>query len=100
MMYRIIKITFFGLGIIAILLLTAQFVLSNELASWGGKIKTLDQQISETLDHNELLTEQIASASALFTVQVKAKEQGFVEPARKQYVTLTVDNLPVALNIR
>lgn len=79
-----------------LLLVVAQFILSNHLATLGSDLKNLESTTEQLANENEILHEQVASASALTTVMVKAKALGFVEPHKTQYLTIRPAELPVA----
>ncbi len=83
--------------IIIIALLVARIVVSNALASFGEKVRQIDTRIADFTEENELLTQQVASASSLITITARANELGFVEPAKNQIMTMVEDQFPVAL---
>ncbi len=91
--------SFAGLALLIAFLLLAQFFLSNHLAALGGKLKKLETEITITQDINEGLSEKVASASALTTISNSARELGFSEPMKNQYLTLEVAQFPVAIGV-
>ena len=82
------------LGLVVCLLLFAQVIVSNRLATTGYQMNEIETDIEATSENNELLKEQIASASALTTIQIKAEKLGFNRPVRPTFLDHT---LPVAL---
>ncbi len=83
--------------IFVILLIVAQIIWSNTLVGSGREVLAIDVAISELRQANDQLGEQVASASSLVTVSVKAKELGLVEPSKGQFVMIGSETLPVAL---
>jgi len=86
------------LPIVAIMLIFAEIVLTNGLAPDGHRLHALDMEIDDMRQANALLEQKVASASSLTTIGVRAKEAGFVEPAKSQFVAVVAADLPVALN--
>ncbi len=86
------------LPLVAILLVIIEIVLTNALAPSGHRLHALDGAIDEIRQENALLEQKVASASSLTTISVRAKEAGFVEPAKSQFVAVVSADLPVALN--
>lgn len=82
---------------IVILLIIVELVWTNTLVRSGRDVTATDLAIAEMRRQNEDLAQKVASASALTTISVRAKEAGFVEPTRKQFVMMNTGALPVAL---
>ena len=78
-------------------LIVCEIILTNQLAGSGRTMRTTDKAIDTLRQDNAFLEQQIASASSLATVAVRAGEMGFVEPAKTQYIT-SITDFPVALN--
>lgn len=83
--------------LIVILLVVIELVWTNTLVKSGRQVTETDFSITSIRQQNELLAQRVASASALTTIAAKAKEAGFVEPTRKQFVMMGAETLPVAL---
>lgn len=83
-----------SLPLLAIILIIFEIVATNEFASVGTKIRTIDVAIDRLRDENELLHSQIASASALIAIEQKAKDLGYKIPA--DFITMGQET--VALN--
>jgi hypothetical protein len=83
--------------IIAAILIVFEIILTNQLVGGGRMVRTTDMAIDTLRSENALLEQKVASASSLATVTVKAQEQGFVEPSKSQFLTLSTSELPVAL---
>lgn len=86
-----------SLGIIpfaAIILVIFELIVSNELASYGGRILSLDTSIESMQQENDTLEAHIASSSALSVIQVKAFAQGFTQPTS----VLSIGPVEVALH--
>ncbi len=96
MIIRLMKTLLKSLPVFVIVLVTLQVVISNELASLGQTMGDIDTRIEGVKGTNELLESEVASASSLLTVAVKAKEIGFVEPTASSYLPLG-STLPLAL---
>lgn len=85
------------LGVIVLGLLVFQVIVSNRLATSGLKITVLENEISELNKANSLYSEKIASASALTTIRVRARELGFVKTITPVYFS---QDEPVAFDLR
>lgn len=81
-------------GVIVCFLLFLQVVVSNRLATAGYEISQIDTEIETTTEQNELLKEQIASASALTTLKSEAEKLGFNKSVTPAFLKPA---LPVAL---
>ncbi len=81
--------------IIVVLLLTAQILLSCQLATDGKTIRQIDNEIAIIEKDIALQSEKIASASSLLAVREKAVSMGFQESAA--VLTLRQDQFVVAL---
>ncbi len=79
---------------IIVFLLVAQVVISNRLATSGIKINHTESEISRLSNENIMLSEKIASASAIFTIKQKALQLGFVKQIKPVYLS---EDIPVAL---
>ena len=83
---------------LVIILVIMEILWSNALVGSGKHVTSVDLEIMSLKEANEQLSQQIASASSLSTITVKATEMGFVEPTVKQFVMIGSETLPVALN--
>lgn len=81
------------LGGIVISLLLIQVVVSNSLTNYGSIVVQTESEISRVGEENRMLSEKIASASALLTLQQKAAQLGFIKSTSPVYMT----ELPMAL---
>lgn len=97
MKVNVSKIFRFLLTLVAILVVV-EIVFTNQLASHGGKLRTMNTTIDLLRQENLFLATQVASASALLTIRAKAGELGLIVPAKLQFVTLATEQ-PVALNL-
>ena len=84
--------------VIAVVLAVVQIVLVNQSAGTGKTVRTVDITVDTLRKENELLEQRVASASSLATISVKARDMGFVEPDKTQFLTLGASQLPVAFN--
>lgn len=89
----IVKIAPIAFGILIVI----EIILTNQLVGGGQQVRSVDMTIDTLRQENALLEQQVASASSLLTVAVRAKEQGFVQPAKSQFLTIAPNELPVAL---
>lgn len=80
----------------AFFLIVIEIILTNQLVAEGRTVRSVDMAIDALRQENAILTQQVASASALLTISVKATEMGFVAPAKSQFITLVPSELPVA----
>jgi hypothetical protein len=83
---------------IVIILVVIEILWSNTLVTSGKQVSAVDLEIVSLRAANEQLAQQVASASSLTTIAVKAKDMGFVDPTAKQFVMIGNNALPVALN--
>lgn len=81
-----------------ICLIIVELVWTNTLVRSGREVTVTDLSINSVRQQNEVLAQRVASASALTTIAAHAREAGFVEPTRKQFVMMGGETLPVALN--
>lgn len=80
---------------ITVCLLVAQIIYSCMLVGDGKEIRRIDGQIAEMKGTTALLSEQVASASSLLTIQQKALSMGFTE--KPQVMTIHKDQFVAAL---
>lgn len=83
---KILSSLYFFIPATALILIVTEIFATNELVSEGRKIHDVDLKIETVSNENDLLASQIASASALATIQQKAKDNGFIKPAN--YLTI------------
>ncbi len=86
------------LPVIATVFAVIEIILTNQMAGSGKAVRTVDLTVDAIRQENDLLTQKIASASSLITISSRAKEIGFIEPARSQYITIAPEQFPVAFN--
>ena len=77
-------------------LIVIEIVLVNASAGWGTKVQKIDMNIDAVQQQNNLLEQNIASASSLMTIAAKSEEMGFITPSNSQFVTISDGQLPVA----
>lgn len=78
-------------------LILVKLIIINEFAGIGEKVKSLDTRLSQVQEENETLSQRYASASSLLTISVKAVEALYHAPTKDQYLSLPVDQFPVAV---
>jgi hypothetical protein len=78
-------------------LLGIEIVCINLHVTSGRTLFAIDSMIGSLEKENNLLEQRVASASSLIAIEVKAKEIGFREPTKSQYLTIVPDELPMAL---
>lgn len=83
---------------IVFILVVIEILWCNTLVVSGKQVSSVDLKIIALRRANEQLSQQVASASSLLTIAVKASDMGFVEPNNKQFVMIGSESLPVALN--
>ncbi len=84
------------LPIVAVFLIIAEVVATNQLAGLGEAATGLDMRIESLREENAHLSQQVASASSLIMIEQKAKEYGFTEAKPSSYLSLD-EHLPIAL---
>ncbi len=85
-----------SLPLVVFILVIVQVVVTNQLAGLGADVTDIETRIEATVAENEILRQQVASASSLLLIEQKAKEQGLTEPQATSYLSL--DPLPLALS--
>ncbi len=65
------------IGLIVVLLLVVEILVTNELAGFGRKVGGANRAIDALKEENQLLQEKVASLSSLLTVEEKARALGF-----------------------
>jgi len=81
--FRIFKI----LALILTVLAVFQIIVSNQLATAGGKLAEIDQEIKLLEEENEYLKREIAISSSLTTIAEKAEKAGYLETNNFLYLT-------------
>lgn len=84
--------------IIAGILLLIQVIVSNQLAALGKTLSALDQRISVANERHERLATEVASASSLLSIRVRAQQEGFRDPKSADIIALT-SAVPVAFGV-
>lgn len=97
-MKRIIQTAQIVLPVTAVVLVVIQVIVSNQLATLGKKMGNLDTAVADARDVNEILHTEVASASSLMAVRLRAQAMGFHEPTSKQITSLT-PAVPVAFGV-
>lgn len=97
MMHKLIKLALRCIPVVIVLLVITRIVVANTLAMSGEKLHQIDTKIAKVQEENELLDQQIASLSSLVTIDVRARELGFIPPAKGQVMTIVADQFPFAL---
>lgn len=72
---------------IVILLLLAQVIVSNRLATTGSNMNSLEEEIQTLAQQNKLLDEQIASNSALLTLKQRSVILGFTKTIKPIFLS-------------
>lgn len=96
MIQRVLKFFLRLLPAVVVALAVLQVAMINELAGLGRSVSILDAKIDSARASNELLVQKVASSSSLLAIEVKARENGFIEPTQSSYISF--GNLPIALN--
>lgn len=97
-MMKVLRTVAKSIPLLVVLLIVVEIIWSNTLVAPGKQVSGVDLEILSLRQANELLAQQVASASSLTTIAVKAKDMGLVEPSAKQFVMIGSETLPVALN--
>ena len=84
--------------VLFVILALCELIVFNQFVGSGKQVRSIDIAIDELRAENEVLEQKVASASSLMTISSKAREQGFIEPSKNQFITLVPDQLPVAIN--
>lgn len=85
-----------NIPLIVVILIVVELLWTNTLVASGRQVTGTDLQIASLRLENERLATAVASASALTTIASRAKDAGFVEPTKSQYVMMG-QTVPVAL---
>ena len=78
-----------------VVLAVVQVVILNFNSTSGEQLRSLTLKILETESQNNILLQEIASASAIATISVRAKEIGFIQ--NKNVLSLS-SSKPLALS--
>ncbi len=70
------------LGVLLVVLFTAQLVFASNLATDGQKLAQISVQISQMETENTNLKVQIAQQSSLTELSQKAQQMGFAQPSK------------------
>jgi len=82
------KFVYIVVPVVAFILIISQIILSNELAGARGVIRTFDSNIATLTEEHDILSQQVASASALTTISQKALLVGFIAPTKTNVVSI------------
>lgn len=74
------------LGSFVLILLVAQVLVSNRLATSGLKLTKIENEIQSLSEGSTDMRQKIASFSSLRTIEDKAKEMGFVVVTKPIYL--------------
>ncbi len=88
-----------GSVILAVLFVAIEVIATNQFAGSGREVSQLDAHIERLTQENGALEQSLASASSLLTIASKAKELGFIEPMKSQFISVGANQLPVALGL-
>ncbi len=87
------------LPFVAIFLVIIAIMLTNHLATSGAEIRDIDAAIEHVEHQNDLLRQEVASASSLRSISQRASQMGFVEALdASKFVIIRSHELPVALS--
>lgn len=87
-MHQVKKFIYVFTPIAALVLVVSQIIISNELAGARSVIRSLDSEIVTLSEEHDILTQQVASASALTTLSIKAALSGFIAPTETNVMAL------------
>ncbi len=76
------------LPVVAIILIVVELIVTNQLAGLRRDVQSVDANTLSLQAENDLLSQKIASASALATISEKALTLGFRQPQTADYMTL------------
>ncbi len=65
--------------VLAFALSVVRVVIANRLVEASGNLRSLDTQITDIQEQNQLLSEKLRTPQAIESVEARAKEQGFVK---------------------
>ena len=86
-------VTILSVTIVALLLI--EITLSNQIATKGTALLLIENNTDVLKNQNLIIQQQVLQASALTTIDQKAKELGYVADNTPVYITAP---LPLALN--
>lgn len=85
---------------ISVFLFILNIYTANNTIDYGKKLSDLDQQVTQLANENELLSQNVASASALITIDQKARELGFIDKTSKNIMIFSDETYQFALQLR
>ena len=97
-MKSVVSSLFKLLPVFAVLLIIVEIIVTNQMAGSGKVVHSVDISIDALRQENELLAEEVASASSLMTIAARASVLGLHEANKNQYLTIAPQDLPVAYN--
>ncbi|OGG11279.1 hypothetical protein A2Z00_02220 [Candidatus Gottesmanbacteria bacterium RBG_13_45_10] len=98
MIQPIIRNCLRSIPFIVAMLIVIEIVMTNQLVGSGREVSQIDSTIEALTQENEILHQEVASASSLLTITEKATVMGFVDQSKARYLTVGSEQLPVALN--
>jgi hypothetical protein len=81
--------------VIIVGLLLVEITLSNQIATTGDQLLTIENKTDDLKNQNLIIQQQVLQASSLTTINQKATAMGFVQDTTPVYITTP---LPLALN--
>lgn len=85
------------LPLVVFVVILAVVIVTNQFVALGHSVGQADATIESLKEENDLLRQEIASASSLLTIQTLAEAQGFV-PAT-HFVNVDTNAFSVAVNL-
>jgi cell division protein FtsL len=82
---------------IVFIVIVAIIVVTNQFVALGHSVGAADASIDELREENDMLRQEIASASSLLTIETLAQAQGFI-PAT-HFLSVGTDAFSVAVNL-
>lgn len=79
------------------LLIVLELLVTNELAGIADDVRSMETSFYALEEENNYLAAEVASASALSTVALKAEELGFRKPLNTEYLAIGQENSVVLL---
>lgn len=73
--------------LIIILLWGARIVVSNQLATSGAELRSLEKRIAEVQEQNEKLVQEVTAKTSLQYLTEQAVEMGLTETPKLQRIT-------------
>ncbi len=86
--------------ILAFIFILMELIVANQLTLLARDVGNLEKSIANIEDENDMLSQEVASASALTTISQKAQLLGFRKSLASDYMTIGIESVALGMSPR